>query len=692
MNLRKIVSFAAAVSVAVSVFSFMPEGTVLAAGGDVAINPTNFPDAVFRTYVQGFDGNHDNILSLAERNTVTSIDVENMGITDLTGVRCFSNLEYLDCSRNNLGTLVLTDLTKLVFLDCYHCELTSLNAGGCPALETLYCNHNHLRQGRNYFYIGNSVKLKSVDISYNDFTALDWGNKRTVMEYLNCSHNPGLTSVNISGLMSLKVFYCSATALTSLDLSGNPGLEILCCEDMTDLDCLDVSGMTNLMSVDCWNAGLSSINVTNCPSLEDLAVEGNHLSTLDLTGDINLLALDISDNDFSGVLSLENTPRLLWLFCYGNNFTAIDLRGASTLVTTVKTVEPEEYNENEDSEEPATVLSYGRRLSADECVAGSFVDQYTFSLVAIDPDVPVITTDEEYNALFPSQDPSGNGSSNNGGTSGNNGSSGNSGSGSSGNNGSSNSSTPSVSSEAGVGGFVDRLYSVALGRNPDPAGRADWVAAITERGNTGADAARGFLYSDEFLNKQVSNEDFVRVLYRTFFDREPDTNGFNGWVAALNNGASKQEVIEGFINSTEWANLCLRYGIASGGTGVPNIEVQPNQQTIDFCTRLYTTCLNRSADQNGLMAWARQLANQRDTGSGAARGFFFSTEFTGQNVSNGEYVTRLYRTFMGREPDTDGFNAWVAQLDEGVSREVVFEGFAQSPEFTRICASYGIIR
>lgn len=92
------------------------------------------------------------------------------------------------------------------------------------------------------------------------------------------------------------------------------------------------------------------------------------------------------------------------------------------------------------------------------------------------------------------------------------------------------------------------------------------------------------------------------------------------------------------------------------------------------------------------MAWAHQLANQRDTGTGAARGFFFSEEFTGQNVDNGEYVARLYRTFMGREPDQAGYDAWVGQLDSGISREEVFNGFAQSVEFTRICASYGIIR
>ena len=211
-------------------------------------------------------------------------------------------------------------------------------------------------------------------------------------------------------------------------------------------------------------------------------------------------------------------------------------------------------------------------------------------------------------------------------------------------------------------------------------------------GNTGADVARGFLYSPEFLNKAVSNEEFTTVLYWTFFNREPDQAGFNAWVAALNSGASKQDVIEGFINSTEWANLCLSYGIAGGGTGTPNIDVEPNQGTIDFCTRLYTTCLSRAADQNGLMAWARQLANQRDSGTGAARGFFFSSEFTSQNVSNGEYVTRLYRTFMGREPDQAGYDAWVGQLNSGVSREEVFNGFAQSSEFGAICASYGIVR
>ena len=92
------------------------------------------------------------------------------------------------------------------------------------------------------------------------------------------------------------------------------------------------------------------------------------------------------------------------------------------------------------------------------------------------------------------------------------------------------------------------------------------------------------------------------------------------------------------------------------------------------------------------MAWARQLANHRDSGSGAARGFFFSSEISGQNLSNEEYLTRLYRTFMNREPDEAGFNAWLSQLNDGVSREEIFSGFVGSQEFTGICDSYGIER
>ncbi len=246
--------------------------------------------------------------------------------------------------------------------------------------------------------------------------------------------------------------------------------------------------------------------------------------------------------------------------------------------------------------------------------------------------------------------------------------------------------------EQGIGGFVERLYTVALGRASDPAGKADWINRVTNQGYTGADVAEGFLYSDEFLSKNMSNSQFLDILYATFFNRAADTGGKNNWLNAMAAGMSKREVIRGFIDSTEWANLCLTYGILSGGNGVPNITIEPSDEVRAFVTRLYSTCLGRDGDPWGMNDWSSQLANMRISGSVCAHGFFFSDEFIGQNLSNDEYVLRLYRTFMNREPDPAGFADWTGRLAAGASREDVFQGFAGSAEWALICADYGIIK
>ena len=45
---------------------------------------------------------------------------------------------------------------------------------------------------------------------------------------------------------------------------------------------------------------------------------------------------------------------------------------------------------------------------------------------------------------------------------------------------------------------------------------------------------------------------------------------------------------------------------------------------------------------------------------------------------------------MDREADGGGLAAWEKVLREGKSREHVFNGFADSSEFRKICQSYGI--
>ena len=61
----------------------LTSGPRVRAAGGVAINAANFPDPVFRAYVQTLDTDGDGELSQAERDAVTRIDLRNKGLTSL---------------------------------------------------------------------------------------------------------------------------------------------------------------------------------------------------------------------------------------------------------------------------------------------------------------------------------------------------------------------------------------------------------------------------------------------------------------------------------------------------------------------------------------------------------------------------------------------------------------------------------
>lgn len=112
-----------------------------------------------------------------------------------------------------------------------------------------------------------------------------------------------------------------------------------------------------------------------------------------------------------------------------------------------------------------------------------------------------------------------------------------------------------------VTAFVTRMYEVCLGRTAREDEREFWVARLLNHQSSGSDIAEGFFLSVEFKNKNLSNSDFLRVLYRTLFNREVDTSGLNTWLNCLSSGWSRERVLAGFTDSVEFSNLCNRYGI-----------------------------------------------------------------------------------------------------------------------------------
>lgn len=240
--------------------------------------------------------------------------------------------------------------------------------------------------------------------------------------------------------------------------------------------------------------------------------------------------------------------------------------------------------------------------------------------------------------------------------------------------------------------FVELLYKKFLGRSPDRVGIEGWTNAL-ENGFSGPQVAAAIFNSSEYINKNLSDDEYLTQLYKACLGRNPDKSGYESWMQYLKNHYSRNYILAGFINSVEFKNLCERYGVSTDDftpTG-PKYTLVPNKEKIGkFVTFLYNSTLNRDPDAGGYNDWVNAIYSGSVSGETAAYGFVFSVEFKNKNVSNQEFVTVLYKAFLGREPDASGLAAWTQALDEGSSREKVFFGFSHSDEFTNVCIDAGI--
>lgn len=240
-----------------------------------------------------------------------------------------------------------------------------------------------------------------------------------------------------------------------------------------------------------------------------------------------------------------------------------------------------------------------------------------------------------------------------------------------------------------VEAFVARFYVNILNRQADEEGLKAWTQNLKTGREQGANVGYGFINSDEFKQRNLSDEEYLTVLYHAFFDREPDDAGRTAWQKLLDEGVSRLYVYRGFAESEEFTNLCQKYNIQRG-TVILSAPMDQNEGVTRFLVRCYRLCLQREPDENGLNGWSAQILSGSNTAKEAAHGFVFSEEFLGNNLSDEEYVEILYRVFMNREGDVSGMEAWVRVLQNGYGREHVFNGFADSAEFRELCDGYGI--
>ena len=152
--------------------------------------------------------------------------------------------------------------------------------------------------------------------------------------------------------------------------------------------------------------------------------------------------------------------------------------------------------------------------------------------------------------------------------------------------------------------FVRRLYATVLGREADKTGLDSWKSGLINQKTTGAEVAHGFIFSPECLNKNLSDSDFVDLLYKSLFGRNADSTGKTTWLQLLNEGNSREYIFAGFVNSAEFANLCSLYGIKKGTWSARGID--PNKPmialTFDDGPSYYTPRILDALEKHGQAA------------------------------------------------------------------------------------------
>jgi Leucine-rich repeat (LRR) protein len=210
-----------------------------------------FPDVNFRAHIQNvvFGGNRtdNDIFSSDDKITLaglTSLNVSNMSITDLTGIEYFIGLTTLNCNRNRLTKLDVSKNTALQSLNAGWNQLNTLDVSNNTALISLDLANSQL----NTLDVSNNTALIHLDLHFNQLTELDVSNN-TALWRLTCSYNQ-LTELDVSKnivLVSLTVYN---NQLTHLDISNNTSLVGLkCFENYMDQNPdIGVPGWQNLFS------------------------------------------------------------------------------------------------------------------------------------------------------------------------------------------------------------------------------------------------------------------------------------------------------------------------------------------------------------------------------------------------------------------------------------------------------------
>ncbi|MCB0755807.1 MAG: T9SS type A sorting domain-containing protein [Flavobacteriales bacterium] len=249
----------------------------------------NIPDANFKSYlinVANVDTDLNNEISVAEAQAYNgSLFMDNLGISDLTGLEAFVNVNHIQISSNPITSIDVSPNTGLNTLLCGSAELTSLALGSNSALRDIS--------------VSNASNLPSVDLS-------GCADLRTIYYF-----NSAINTLDVSNNLLLEACALGYCPISSIDLSMCPNLIEVAVSNMPQLTSLNVANgnNTSFTAYDATTYGFAAEQCANlfCVEVDDVAYSTATWTEIDPT-----ISYSEDCASFVGIAETDEQPILVY--------------------------------------------------------------------------------------------------------------------------------------------------------------------------------------------------------------------------------------------------------------------------------------------------------------------------------------------------------------------------------------------
>ncbi|MDY8138028.1 hypothetical protein [Aquimarina sp. 2201CG5-10] len=249
-------------------------------------------------------------------SSITSLNVANKNISDLTGIGVFSSLTQLNINENQVRELHLSPNVLLQNLDVSENLIQILDLSMLPNLVSVNVQENLLFDFN--LQNGNNTNITS-------FTATDNEDLICILiddenaDNSNLSNRDVQTNLSSTGCGTVYTVIPDSNfenGLSAYDDIANDGqvprLAIYNAEfiDINSRSITDVTGIQdfyNVERIDLRRNNINSIDLSNNLKIRELEIDDNNLTSLDVTKNVALQQLILNDNDISAIDLSQNT-------------------------------------------------------------------------------------------------------------------------------------------------------------------------------------------------------------------------------------------------------------------------------------------------------------------------------------------------------------------------------------------------